>query len=87
MRAIWTTKAGGPEVLAVRESADLTGGEGVDLVLDALGGRDWKKGLRLLRPAGRLVAYGFANITSGERRRPLHLARQAAGVPLLTHSA
>jgi NADPH:quinone reductase-like Zn-dependent oxidoreductase len=62
----------------------LTGGEGVDLVLDPLGGRDWKKGLRLLRPAGRLVAYGFANITSGERRRPLHVARQAAGIPLLS---
>jgi synaptic vesicle membrane protein VAT-1 len=62
----------------------LTDGEGVDLVLDALGGRDWKKGLRLLRPAGRLVAYGFANITSGERRRPLHMAGQAAGIPMLT---
>src|SRR5437868_3646401 len=39
----------------------LTGGEGVDVVLDALGGKDWRKGLKLLRPGGRLVAFGFAN--------------------------
>lgn len=62
----------------------LTGGRGVDVVLDPLGGRDWKKGYRLLRPAGRLVAYGFANLASGERRSYLALARQALGIPLYT---
>jgi NADPH:quinone reductase-like Zn-dependent oxidoreductase len=62
----------------------LTGGEGVDVVLDALGGRDWKRGLALLRPVGRLVAFGFANLTSGERRRPLRVASQALGVPVVT---
>ncbi len=62
----------------------LTGGKGVDVVLDPLGGRDWKKGYRLLRPAGRLVAYGFANLASGERRNPLALARQALRIPLYT---
>jgi len=62
----------------------LTGGEGVDVVLDPLGGPDWRKGLKLLRPCGRLVAYGFASLTSGERRRPLHVAAKAAGIPLLT---
>jgi synaptic vesicle membrane protein VAT-1 len=62
----------------------LTGGEGVDVVLDALGGRDWKRGLALLRPVGRLVAFGFANVTSGTRRRRLHVLSQALRVPLLT---
>jgi synaptic vesicle membrane protein VAT-1 len=62
----------------------LTGGEGVDVVLDALGGNDWRKGLKLLRPLGRLVAFGFANLTSGPRRRPAHLASQVIGIPLLT---
>jgi len=62
----------------------LTGGRGVDVVLDPLGGRDWKKGYRLLRPAGRLVAYGFANLASGERRDYLTLAWQALGIPLYT---
>jgi NADPH:quinone reductase-like Zn-dependent oxidoreductase len=61
----------------------LTGGEGVDIVLDPLGGHDWRKGLKLLRPAGRLVAYGFANLAGG-RRRPARLAAQLVGIPLLT---
>jgi synaptic vesicle membrane protein VAT-1 len=68
-------------VARVRE---LTDGEGVDVVLDALGGRDWKKGLGLLRPVGRLVAYGFANLAGGERRHLGRLARQVIGVPLVT---
>jgi len=63
---------------------ELTGGEGVDLVLDALGGRDWKRGLRLLRPVGHLVAYGFANLSGGERRSVRRLAGQVTGVPLMT---
>jgi synaptic vesicle membrane protein VAT-1 len=62
----------------------LTGGEGVDIVLDPLGGNDWRKGLKLLRPCGRLVAYGFANLASGQRRRPARLASQVLSVPLLT---
>jgi synaptic vesicle membrane protein VAT-1 len=63
---------------------DLTHGEGVDLVLDPLGGRDWKRGMRLLRPVGHLVAYGFANLASGHRRNLVRLVRQMSGVPVLT---
>jgi NADPH:quinone reductase-like Zn-dependent oxidoreductase len=66
------------------EVGRLTAGEGVDIVLDPLGGHDWRKGLRLLRPCGRLVAYGFANLASGQRRRPARLVSQVAGIPLLT---
>lgn len=62
----------------------LTGGKGVDVVLDPLGGNDWRKGLKLLRPCGRLVAFGFANLASGQRRRPAHMASQVLGIPLLT---
>ena len=63
---------------------ELTGGEGVDLVLDPLGGRDWKRGMRLLRPVGQLVAFGFANLSNGEKRSTRRLVGQFAGVPLLT---
>ena len=59
----------------------LTGGRGVDLVLDALGGNDWRKGYRLLRPAGMLVTFGFANLASGPRRSILTAARQLLSVP------
>ncbi|MFJ8043411.1 zinc-binding alcohol dehydrogenase family protein [Kitasatospora sp. NPDC096147] len=39
---------------------ELTGGQGVDVVLDSVEGAVFKDGLRLLRPYGRLVYYGFA---------------------------
>jgi NADPH:quinone reductase-like Zn-dependent oxidoreductase len=59
----------------------LTRGEGVDVVLDPLGGRDWRRGYELLRAGGRLVAYGFANASGGERRSWLRLAAQGIGIP------
>jgi NADPH:quinone reductase-like Zn-dependent oxidoreductase len=52
----------------VAEVQRLTGGKGVHLVLDALGGRDWRKGYRLLAPTGHLIAFGFANLVTGTRR-------------------
>lgn len=62
----------------------LRGEQGVDLVLDALGGGDWKTGWSLLAPAGRLVAFGFANTVSGPRRSLLRLLSQIVRVPRFT---
>jgi NADPH:quinone reductase-like Zn-dependent oxidoreductase len=67
-----------------REVRRLTGGEGVDVVLDPLGGADSRKGLKLLRPGGRLVSYGFANLASGKRRNPVRVVRQLAAMPRLS---
>ncbi len=61
-----------------------TEGKGVDVVLDALGGNDWRKGYRLLRPAGRLVAFGFSNMSSGGTRNIWRMIRQIVTVPLFT---
>jgi synaptic vesicle membrane protein VAT-1 len=62
----------------------LTGGKGVDVVLDALGGNDWRKGYKLLRAAGRLVCYGFANLASGEKRSVPRTLAKMATVPVFT---
>jgi synaptic vesicle membrane protein VAT-1 len=43
--------------------SDLTGGRGVQLVLDALGGRYWQKNYRLLTPMGRLIFFGLNSMT------------------------
>ena len=51
----------------------ITGGGGVQLVLDPLGGKDWEKGYNLLAPAGQLIAFGWANMVSSEHRRWLHV--------------
>src|SRR4051812_31371665 len=39
---------------------ELTGGRGVDLVLDPVGGKSWTDGYDLLAPAGRIVAFGLS---------------------------
>jgi NADPH:quinone reductase-like Zn-dependent oxidoreductase len=65
-------------VAAVKE---LTGGRGVDVVLDALGGPDWKKGYSLLRPTGLLIAFGLANVNTGGKRNLLHVAGQVLRSP------
>jgi hypothetical protein len=63
---------------------ELTDGAGVDVVLDPLGGKDWATGLRLLRPVGHLVAFGFANLAGGERRSLLRMVSQGLRIPRFT---
>ncbi len=48
---------------------ELAGEEGIDLVLDAVGGPGLREALAALRPVGRLVCYGFASMTPRGRRR------------------
>ena len=66
-------------VTAVRE---LTRGAGVDLVLDALGGPDWRRGYGLLRPCGMLIAYGLANANGGGTRNLARVVGQLVRIPL-----
>ena len=66
------------------EVRSLTGGRGVHLVLDALGGKDWKKGYSLLRPGGLLVLFGWANMAKFGKRRMTHVAGQLANLPWWT---
>jgi len=40
---------------------EMTGGEGVDIVFEMLGGEHTAKSTRCLRPLGRLIVYGFAS--------------------------
>jgi len=49
----------------------ITGGEGVDLIMDALGPTSFRKDYRLLRSGGRLVMYGLSeNSNAGVRDLP-----------------
>jgi len=45
----------------------ITGGEGVDIVLNALGPSTWRRDWRLLRPGGRIVAYGASQVQTGDK--------------------
>jgi NADPH:quinone reductase-like Zn-dependent oxidoreductase len=50
---------------------ELTGGDGVDVVLDSLGGPLSLRSFRVLRPGGRLVVFGrYATLAHGRKNRP-----------------
>jgi NADPH:quinone reductase-like Zn-dependent oxidoreductase len=61
---------------------ELMGDRGLDLIMDALGGSDWKKGYKLLRSSGQLIAFGWANMTGGEKRSLWRVLGQLIRLPL-----
>ena len=51
-----------------RKVRRLTGGEGVDVVFDAVGAESYRKGYRLLRHGGRLICFGLSAAVGGPGR-------------------
>ncbi|MFQ5520379.1 MAG: medium chain dehydrogenase/reductase family protein [Candidatus Methylomirabilia bacterium] len=62
----------------------LSGGRGVHIVLDAMGGEHWKKGYRCLAPTGRLVMFGLSNAATGKSRSLLSLAKTLLRTPFFS---
>ncbi len=62
----------------------ITGGEGIDLVMDALGPTSFRKDYRLLRPGGRLVMYGLSESSNAGARDIPATLRSLARMPLAT---
>jgi NADPH:quinone reductase-like Zn-dependent oxidoreductase len=67
------------------ETMRLTGGEGVDLAIDALGPASFRKDYRLLRPGGRLVMYGLSEATRDGKRDLAATLKGLASMPLATY--
>ncbi len=61
---------------------ELTDGQGVDVVMDPVGGKNWKKNYRLLAPLGRLMVYGFSGATGPGKRSLARAAWQLAHTPV-----
>jgi synaptic vesicle membrane protein VAT-1 len=59
----------------------LTEGRGVELILDPLGGRHWKKSFRALRATGRLGMFGISAATESGLFGPLRLLKLLLGMP------
>jgi len=59
----------------------ITGGEGIDVALDALGPTSFRKDYRLLRPGGRLIMYGASEVQTGEARNLRTALRTLAKSP------
>jgi NADPH:quinone reductase-like Zn-dependent oxidoreductase len=64
------------------ELAHLTKGLGVELIIDPLGGRHWKKSLKALRHTGRLGMFGVSTATESRLPGPLRLINVGLGMPL-----
>lgn len=59
----------------------VTGGRGVDIALDAVGGESFKKSYRCLAPLGRLFVFGASSMVSGTRRNMWTAIRQMMRMP------
>ena len=59
----------------------LTGGRGVDIVLDAVGGRSFGDSYRCLAPLGRLMVFGMSSFATGKKRRLLAVVRGLLATP------
>ena len=68
-----------------QEVRRITGGEGVDVIVDALGPASFRKDYRLLREGGRLIMFGASEVHTGSGKRDLPSAlRSLARMPLAT---
>lgn len=57
----------------------ITGGAGVDVVLDAIG--DFKTSYSMLAPGGRLILYGVSKLMTGDRRNLPKTIKEVATMP------
>jgi len=63
----------------------ITDGEGVDVIMDALGPTSFRKDYRLLRQGGRLIMYGASELQTGSGKRNLVGAlRSVVRMPVAT---
>lgn len=65
-------------VEAVKE---ITGGEGVEMIFDPIGGRSLKKGFEQLAHTGRLISYGVSSAAPGKARRVLRALLEVMRTP------
>jgi len=52
-----------------------------DVIMDAIAGKSFRRSYNLLRPGGRLVAFGASAIVAGEKRNPVSALRTVARMP------
>lgn len=71
---------------AVDYEEALKDGAPFDLVMDPLGGKNWGKGLRLLRPGGKLACFGMSVNATGKMGNRLGMIRNVLGIPWIAMS-
>jgi NADPH:quinone reductase-like Zn-dependent oxidoreductase len=66
------------------EARRITGGEGLDVIIDATGPTNFRKDYRLLREGGRMVMFGLTEASTGTGRSIPRLMSSLARMPLAT---
>jgi NADPH:quinone reductase-like Zn-dependent oxidoreductase len=66
------------------EAMRITGGEGLDVIVDAIGPSSFRKDYDILRPGGRLVMFGLAEVQTGDKRDIPAVLKGLARMPLAT---
>lgn len=59
----------------------LTGGRGVELAIDPIGGKNWAQTYSVLRPTGRIGMFGISSAAVGGLRAKLELLKLAVAAP------
>jgi NADPH:quinone reductase-like Zn-dependent oxidoreductase len=67
-----------------QEIRRITGGEGVDVIMDATGPTNFRKDYRLLREGGRLIMYGLSEASTGTGRDMKKVFTSLARMPFAT---
>jgi synaptic vesicle membrane protein VAT-1 len=60
---------------------ELTGGRGVELIMDPLGGKNWKKSYRVLRATGRMGMFGMSTVTESRGAIVIRFVRLLVQTP------
>lgn len=60
---------------------DITGGRGVELIIDPLGGKNWKKSYRALRTTGRMGVFGMSVASASGIRGKLRALKAVTQMP------
>jgi NADPH:quinone reductase-like Zn-dependent oxidoreductase len=53
----------------------------LDVIMDAIGGKSFRRSYNMLGPGGRLVAFGASAVVSGQRRNPVSALRTVLRMP------
>ena len=62
----------------------ITGGTGLDVIIDAVGPSSFKKDYEILRPGGRMVMYGLSEVQTGDKRDLPAVLKGLVRMPLAT---
>ena len=66
------------------EAMRITGGIGLDVIIDAVGPSSFKKDYKILRPGGRMIMYGLSEVQTGDKRDIPAVLRSLVTMPLAT---